>query len=174
VDISSGEEPACQKDSAPEDFLAPVSALVALQNPDPKALEGPATPVDASVPVQDLHEPIVAASVVSSFPKGLAVALSTAGLSPEGACPQEPTAASSAITPPSERMRPQEPTIASPAITVPPPEKTRPQEPVIASSAVATPPRTGIFYHQIIFVLFCAALLTCLPSGPEPLGIACV
>jgi hypothetical protein len=71
VDISSGEEPACQKDSAPEapdDFLAPVSTLVALQDLNPKALEGPATPVDAPVPVQGLHEPIVAASVVSSFP----------------------------------------------------------------------------------------------------------
>jgi hypothetical protein len=141
VDISSGEEPACQKDSAPEDFLAPVSASVALQNPEPKTLEGPATPVDAPVPVQDLHEPIVAASVVSSFPERPAVTLSTASLSPEGVRPQVPTAASSAVTPPSERMRPQEPTIASPAITVPPPEKTRPQEPIIASSAVATPPQ---------------------------------
>jgi hypothetical protein len=144
VDISSGEEPACQKDSAleaPEDFLAPVSALVALQNPNPKALEGPTTPVDALAPVQDLHEPIVAASVISSIPEVPAVALSTASLSLEGARPQEPTVASSAVTPPSERMRPQEPTITSPAVTVPPPEKMRPQEPIIASSAVATPPQ---------------------------------
>jgi hypothetical protein len=173
VDISSGEELACQKDSAPEtpeDFLAPVSALVALKDPDPKALEGPATRVDAPVPIQGLHEPIVAASVVSFFREGPAVALSTASLSLEGARLQEPTAASSAVTPPpSERMRPQEPTIASPAITVPPPEKTCPQGPIIASSAVATPPRTGMFYHQIIFILFCAALLTCFPSRLEPL-----
>jgi hypothetical protein len=129
VDISSGEEPACQKDSAPEApeyFLAPVSALVALQNPNPKTLEGPTTPVDAPVPVQDLHEPIVAALVVSFFLEGPAIALSTASLSPEGARPQEPSAASSAVTPPFERMRPQEPTITSPAVTVPSPEKTRP------------------------------------------------
>jgi hypothetical protein len=175
VDISSREEPACQKDSAPEapeDFLASVSTLVALQDPNPKALEGLATPADAPAGVQGLHEPIVAASVVSSFPEGPAIALSIASLSPEGAHLQEPTAASSAVTPPSERMRPQEPTIASPTVTVLPPEKTRPQEPIIASSVVATPPRTGMFYHQIIFVLFCVALLTCLTSGPEPLGIA--
>jgi hypothetical protein len=102
VDISSGEEHACQKDSAPEapeDFLAPISALVALKDPNPKTLEGPATPVDALVTVQDLHEPIVPASVVSSFPEGPAVALSTASLSPKGARLQEPTAASSAVTP---------------------------------------------------------------------------
>jgi hypothetical protein len=102
VDISNGEEPACQKDSTPEaleDFLAPVSALVALQNPNPKALEGPAMPVDAPVTIQGLHEPIVAASVVSSFPEEPAVALSTASLSPKGACLQELTAASSAVTP---------------------------------------------------------------------------
>jgi hypothetical protein len=45
MDISSGEETACQKDLAPEaleDSLAPVNALVALQDPDQKALEGPA------------------------------------------------------------------------------------------------------------------------------------
>jgi hypothetical protein len=102
VDISSGEEPTCQKDSAPEaleDFLAPISALVALQDSDPKALESPAMPVDAPVPIQDLHEPIIAALVVISFPEGPTVALSTASLSPERARLQEPTAASSAVTP---------------------------------------------------------------------------
>jgi hypothetical protein len=102
VDISSGEEHTCQKDSALEaleDFLALVSALVALQDPDPKALEGPATPVDAPVTVQGLHEPIVAVSVVSSFPKGPAITLLTANLSPKGARLHEPIAASSASTP---------------------------------------------------------------------------
>jgi hypothetical protein len=163
VDISSGEEPACQKDSAPEapeDFLAPVSALVSLQDPHPKALEGPTALIDALVAPQGLQESVVASS--------------TANLPLKGARLQEPTTASSAVTPPSERVNPQEPTVASPAINVPPPEGTHPQEPITTSSVVATPPRTGMFYHQIIFVLFYAALLTCLPSGHEPLGIACI
>jgi hypothetical protein len=126
---------------APEDFLAPVSALVALRDPDPKALEDPATPVDAPVTLQGLQEPVVAASVVSSSLEGLDVALSTASLPPKGARLQEPTAASSAVTPPSERVSPQKPIIASPAVTAPLPEKTRPQEPIITSSAIVTPPQ---------------------------------
>jgi hypothetical protein len=64
VDISSGEEPACQKDpapEAPEDSLAAVSALITLQDPTPKAPEGPAMSVDASVTLQGLQELVVAA-----------------------------------------------------------------------------------------------------------------
>jgi hypothetical protein len=52
VDISSGEEPPCQKDSAsevPEDVEVPVSPLVTFQDPDPKALEGPTALIDAPV-----------------------------------------------------------------------------------------------------------------------------
>jgi hypothetical protein len=110
VDISSGEEPACQKDSAPEapeDFLAPISALVTLQDPVLKALEGPATPVDASVTLQGLQELVVAALDVGPSLEGLAVTSSTVSLPPKGARLQEPTAASLAITPPSERVSPQ-------------------------------------------------------------------
>jgi hypothetical protein len=128
VDISSGEEPACQKDLAPEapkDFLTPVSALVTLQDPIPKALEGLATPVDASVTLQGLQEPVVAASDVSPSLEGPTVASLTVSLPPKGARLQEPTTASSAITP-SERVSPQEPIIASPAVIAPPPERARP------------------------------------------------
>jgi hypothetical protein len=175
VDIFSWEEPPCQKDSASkvlEDVEVPVSALVTLQDPDPKALEDLTTLIDAPVAPQGLQESVVAASIVSSSPEGPVVASSTANLPLKGARLQEPAAASSAITPPSERVNPQEPTIASPAVNAPPPEGTCPQELITTSSAVATPPRIGMFYYQIIFVLFDAALLTCLPSGPEPLGIA--
>jgi hypothetical protein len=129
VDISSGEEPACQKDSAPEapeDFLAPISALVTLQDPVLKALEGPATPVDASVTLQGLQELVVAALDVGPSLEGLAVTSSTVSLPPKGARLQEPTAASSAITPPSERVSPQEPIIASPIVIAPPSERTCP------------------------------------------------
>jgi hypothetical protein len=142
VDVSSGEEPACQKDSTsevPEDVEAPISALVTLQDPDPKALEGPTALIDAPVAPQGLQESVVAASVVSSSLEGPVVTSSTANLPLKGARLQEPTAASSAVPPPSERVNPQEPTIASPAVNVPPPEGTRPQEPITTSSAVATP-----------------------------------
>jgi hypothetical protein len=69
VDVSSGEEPACQKDTALEvfeDVEAPVSALVTLQDPVRSALEGPTALIDAPVTPQGLQEPVVAASVVSS------------------------------------------------------------------------------------------------------------
>jgi hypothetical protein len=108
VDISSGEEPACQKDpapEAPEDFLTPISALVTLQ---------------------DLQEPVVAASDVGPSLDGPSVTSSTISLSPKGARLLEPTATSSAVTPHSERVRPQEPIIASPAVIAPPPEKACP------------------------------------------------
>jgi hypothetical protein len=157
VDISSGEEPACQKDSAPEapeDFLAPVSALVALQDPDPKALEGPMMPVDAPVTLQGPQEPVVATSVVSSSLEGPAVTLSTASLPPKGACLQEPTAASSAVTPPSERVSPEEPIITPPAVTAPPPERTHPQERIITSSTVVTPPREQVCFTTKLFLFF--------------------
>jgi hypothetical protein len=104
VDISSGEEPACQKDSAPEapeDFLAPISALVALQDPILKALKDPTTPVDATVTLQGLQEPVATALDVGPSLEGPAVTLSTVSLPLKGARLQEPTTASSTVTPPS-------------------------------------------------------------------------
>jgi hypothetical protein len=138
VDVSSGEELACQKDSAsevPEDVEAPISALVTLQNPDPKTLEGPTVLIVAPVAPQGLQESVVVASVVSSSLEGPVVASLTANLPLKGARLQELTATSSAVTPPSERVNPQE------LANVPPPEGTRPQEPITTSSAVATPPQ---------------------------------
>jgi hypothetical protein len=144
VDVSSGEELACQKDSAsevPEDVEAPISALVTLQNPDPKTLEGPTVLIVAPVAPQGLQESVVVASVVSSSLEGPVVASLTANLPLKGARLQELTATSSAVTPPSERVNPQELAIASPAVNVYPPEGMRPQEPITTSSAVATPPQ---------------------------------
>jgi hypothetical protein len=128
VDISSGEEPACQKDpapEAPEDSAAPVSALITLQEPTPKASKGPAMSIDASVAALD----------IGPFLEG-----PTDSLPPKGARLQEPIATSSAVAPSSKRVSPQEPIIASPTIIVPPPEKACPQEPIITSSAVDSPP----------------------------------
>jgi hypothetical protein len=129
VDISSGEEPPCQKDSVsevPEEVEVPVSALVTLQDPDPKALEGPTALIDAPVAPQGLQESVLAASIVSSSLEGLVVASSTANLPSKGVRLQELTAASSGVAPSSERVNPQEPTIASPAVNVPPPEVMHP------------------------------------------------
>jgi hypothetical protein len=111
----------CPKDSAPEapkDFLAPVSALVTLQ---------------------DLQEPVAAALDVGPSLEGPAITSSSVSLPLKGVRLQEPTAASSAVTPPSERVNSQEPIIASPAVIVPSTEKTRPQEPINTPSAIATP-----------------------------------
>jgi hypothetical protein len=157
VDISSGEEPACQKDSAPEapeDFLAPVSALVTLQDPILKALKGPATPVDAIVTLQGLQERVTAALDVGPPLVGPAVTSSTVSLPPKGARLQEPTAASSAITPPSERVSPQEPIIASPTVITPPSERTHPQEPISTSSAIVTPPPEQVCFISRLFTSF--------------------
>jgi hypothetical protein len=176
VDISSGEEPACQKDSAPEapeDFLAPISALVALQDPILKALKDPTTPVDATVTLQGLQEPVATALDVGPSLEGPAVTSSTVGLPPKGACLQEPTAASSALIPPSERVNSQVPIIASPAVIVPPSEKTRPQEPISTPSAVVTPLPEQVCFISKLFTSF-PVLPTRLLSGPEPLGFACV
>jgi hypothetical protein len=129
VDISSGEEPPCQNDSAsevPEDVEVPVSALVTLRDPDPTTLKGPTVLIDAPVTPQGPQEPVVAVSVVSSSLERPAVTLSTANLPSKGARLQEPTAALLAVAPPSERVNPREPTFASPAVNVPPPEGTRP------------------------------------------------
>jgi hypothetical protein len=69
VDISSGEEPPRQKDSAsevPKDMEVPVSALVTFRDPDQSALDGPTALIDTPVTPQGLQEPVVAASIVSS------------------------------------------------------------------------------------------------------------
>jgi hypothetical protein len=178
VDISSGEEPACQKDptpEAPEDSSAPVSALVTLQDPIPKAPEGPVTLVDASVILQGLQEPVVAVSDVGPSLEEPTVSSSTIRLHPKGAHLQEPIVASPAITLPSERVSTQEPIIASSAVIALPPERARPQEPIISSSAVVTPPPEQVCFITKLFTYFpCAALLSCLLSGPEPLGVACI
>jgi hypothetical protein len=141
VDISNGEEPPCQKDSAsevPEDVEAPINALITLHDPVSTALEGPSTLIDTSVIPQGLPEPIVAASVVNYSLEKPAIASTTANLPSEGTRLLELTAASSAATPPSEQVIPRELTFASPAVNVPPPKGTRLQEPITSSSAVAT------------------------------------
>jgi hypothetical protein len=80
--------------------------------------------------------------------------LLTVSLPPKRARLQEPTAASSAITPPSERVSPQEPIIASPAVIAPPPERARPQEPIITSSAVVTPTPEQVCFITRFFTSF--------------------
>jgi hypothetical protein len=99
-----------------------VNVLVNLQDPIPKAPENPATPVDASVGLQGLEEPIVAASDVRPSLQEAIVTLSAISPPPERTRLQEPIVTSSAVTPPPERVRSQEPIITSLAVT-PPPER---------------------------------------------------
>jgi hypothetical protein len=84
VDISSGEEPPHQKDSAsevPEDVDAPIRALVTLRDPDTTGLESPSMLVDVQVTSPDSREPIVATSITSSPLEGPSTALTTTDLS---------------------------------------------------------------------------------------------
>jgi hypothetical protein len=88
VDISNGEEPACQEVptlEAPENPMAVVNQLVNLQDPILEAPESLATTVDTLVNLQELQEPIVTSSAINP--------------SPERVCLQEPIVTSSAITP---------------------------------------------------------------------------
>jgi hypothetical protein len=152
----------------------PIRALITLRDPNPTALEGPSMQIDALVTPQDPQEPVVAASIIGSSLERPAVASATANPPSKGTRLPEPTAASSAAAPPSDRVNPQEPTFAPPAVNAPP-ERTRPQELITSSSAIATSlPGQVCFTSQVISVLFCVALLTCLLSEPEPLRIACV
>jgi hypothetical protein len=116
----------------------PINALITLRDPDPTALEGLSALIDAPVNPQDLQDPVVAASVISSSLERPAVASATANLPSKGTRLPEPTAASSAAAPPSKKVNPQEPTFTSPAVNVPPSEGTRLQEPITSSSVVAT------------------------------------
>jgi hypothetical protein len=80
VDVSSGEEPPRQKDSAsevPEDVDAPVRALITLRDPDATVLESPSTLVDVPVTSADSREPIVAISITSSPLEGPSTVLTT-------------------------------------------------------------------------------------------------
>jgi hypothetical protein len=166
----------CQKDptpEAPDNSLATVSVLVNLQDPIPKTPENPATPIDASVVLQGLWEPVVAALDVGPSLEGPTVTSSTISLPPKGARLPEPIVASSALIPPSERVSPQELIVTSSAVIAPPPERARPQEPIITLSAVVTPPPEQVCFITKLFTSFpCAALILCLLSGPEPLGVA--
>jgi hypothetical protein len=156
IDISSGEEPAYQKDltpEAPENHFTMVNALVNLQDPIPKTSENPTTPVDASVILRGLQEPVVAASDIGPSLEEPIVTSSAISLPPDGARLQEPIVASSAVTPPPERVRPQEPTITSSAVIAPPPEQV-----CFITESFASP-------------FPCAALILYLLSGSEPLRV---
>jgi hypothetical protein len=162
VDISSGEEPPCQKDSAsevPEDVEVPINALITLRDLDLRALEGLSALIDAPVIPQDLQEPVVAASVIGSSLESPAVTSATANLPSKGACLPEPTDASSAAAPPSESVNPKEPTFASPADNVPPSEgrtfRSRSVlhrlSPLLSQDRYVLPPRSFLFFSVLLY-----------------------
>jgi hypothetical protein len=94
VDISSGEEQACQEDptlEAPENLVTAINLLVNLQDPILETPENLATTVDTLVNLQKLQEPIVTSSAINP--------------SPERVHLQEPIVTSSAINPSPERVR---------------------------------------------------------------------
>jgi hypothetical protein len=115
-----------------------VNALLNLQDPIPKAPENPAMPVDASVVLQGLQEPVVTASRVGPSLEEPIVTSSAISLPPEGACLQEPIVASSVVTPP-ERVRSQELIITSSAVIAPLPER-----------VCLSPSRLHLFFHVLL------------------------
>jgi hypothetical protein len=148
VDVSSGEEPPCQKGSSsevPTDMDAPIRALITLHDPGAAVLEGPSASVDVLVASPGPREPIVAASLIGPCLEGSSTASATADPIAQGVPPAEPTAVSSAVAP-------TEPSAASPAVAsssedvaplassvgVRPSEGMRPQEPIVPSSAIVT------------------------------------
>jgi hypothetical protein len=115
-------------------------------------------PVDASVTIQGLQEPVVAASDVSPSLEGPTVTSSTVSLPPKGARLQEPTAASSAITSYHRSSSRKGASLGADHYFI---------------GYRYSSSRIGIFYHQIVYIFPCAALLTCLLSGPEPISTSC-
>jgi hypothetical protein len=137
VDVSSGEEPPRQKDSAsevPEDVDAPVRALITLCDPDATVLESPSTLADVPVTSSDSRELIVATSITSSLLEGPSTVLTTTGFPARETLLPEPTVVSSAVAPSSKEVTPP---ASPPVVNVPPSEGTRLQEPTASSSAVA-------------------------------------
>jgi hypothetical protein len=70
VDVSSGEEPPCQKGSSsevPEDVDAPIRALITLRDPGAAILEGPSASADVPVASPGPQEPVVTTSLVGPY-----------------------------------------------------------------------------------------------------------
>jgi hypothetical protein len=148
VDVSSGEEPSCQKGSSsevPKDVDAPSKALITLRDPGAANLAGPSASVDVPVASPGPREPVEAASLVGLCLEGSSTASATADPPARGVPPAEPIAVSSAVAP-------AESSAVSPAVAasfedvahrtssvgVRPSERMCPQEPIIPSSAIVT------------------------------------
>jgi hypothetical protein len=100
VDISSGEEQACQENpilEAPENPATTIDTLINLQDPILETPESLAMTVDTLVNLQDLQEPIVTSSAInpsqekvryiskpfaSSFPYAVLIFCLLSGLEP--------------------------------------------------------------------------------------------
>ncbi|XP_025828622.1 uncharacterized protein LOC112903589 [Panicum hallii] len=109
VEVSSGEEPPCQKGSsseAPEDVNAPIKVLIALRDPGATTLEDPSASAVAS---PSLQAPIVTPSSAGPCLERPSTASATAN-------PPAREAASAAIVRPSARVHPREPIVPSLAI----------------------------------------------------------
>jgi hypothetical protein len=148
VEVSSGEEPPCQKGSSsevPKDVDAPSKALITLRDPGVANLEGPSASVDVPVASPGPREPVMAASLVGPCLEGSSTASASADPLAREVPLAEPTAVSSAVAP-------AEPSAVSPAVTASSEDVAhlapsvgirssggmRPQEPIVPSSAIVT------------------------------------
>jgi hypothetical protein len=148
VDVSSGEEPPCQKGSSsevPKDVDAPIRALITLRDPGAAILEGPSASVDVLVASPGPREPVVATSLVGPCLAGSSTASATTDPLAREVPPAEPTAVSSAVTPAGPTAIPPAVTSSSEDVAhlasfvgVHPSEGMCPQEPIVHSSAIVT------------------------------------
>jgi hypothetical protein len=136
VDVSSGEEPLCQKGSSSkvlEDVDVPIRALITLRDPGAAILEDPSASADVSAASPGPQEPVVTASLVSPSMERPSITSVTADLPARETHPAEPTATSSAVASSSGGVAP----LAS-TVVAQPSEGARPQEPIVPSSAITT------------------------------------
>jgi hypothetical protein len=146
VDVSSGEEPPCQKGLSSEvleDVDVPIRALITLRDPDAAVLEGPSALANVPATSPGPQEPVVTAPLVSPSLEGPSTASATADLPAREAHPAEPTVISSAIAPAepnaiSSAVASSSGGVAplASAITIHPSGGTRPQEPIVPSLAI--------------------------------------
>jgi hypothetical protein len=181
VEVSSGEEPPCQKGSfseVPEDVDAPLRALITLRDPGATILEDPSA--SAVIPTAS---PSPQAPIATS--------------SPAGPCLEGPSTASAIADSPAREVRPAkptaissdvplvEPTVAPSAVAsssggavhtasatiVHPSERTHPREPIVPSLAIATSFSGQVWlFFSPSQLLWSFPAMPCLPSFPSEPG----
>jgi hypothetical protein len=148
VEVSSEEEPPCQKGSssgAPEDVNVPLRALITLRDPGATTLEDPSASAVVPAASPCPQAPIVSSSPAGPRLEGPSTASATADSPTREVRPAKPIAIPSAIplaeptVAPSAVASSSEGAVqAASAATVRTSERVHPREPIVPSLAIAT------------------------------------